>query len=128
LGRPGDSVSAGAAWGQVLSIAPAPPGGATAFTLNPAANLPASTTCEVTVAGTLLVDLAGTQLGPSVDFSFTTVGPPPASSTVPVYGAYSAPASATTIIALDRAVNVITGSGASARKPIQRRSSKGARK
>jgi hypothetical protein len=61
---------------ETFAIAPPLPGGAAAFTLTPAANLPAGTLCELHVAGSLVVDLLGTALGASVDVSFTTVSPP----------------------------------------------------
>jgi methionine-rich copper-binding protein CopC len=89
-----------------FGLSPSPPGGATAFTLTPSANLPAGTTCTATAVASQITDLAGTHLAADFAFSFTTDTPPAVTTTVPTNGAASVLASTTVTINFNKAVNV----------------------
>ncbi|HLX10432.1 MAG TPA: Ig-like domain-containing protein, partial [Thermoanaerobaculia bacterium] len=92
---------------EAFAIAPAPPGGAASFTLTPSANLPASTTCTVTVVASQVADVAaGTNLAADFVFSFTTGNPPAVTSTTPANGATAVLASTTVSFTFNHAVNV----------------------
>ncbi len=94
---------------EAFTVAPPPPpaGGATTFTLTPTANLPASTTCTVTVVASQVADVAaGTNLAADFVFTFTTGNPPAVTSTTPANGATSVLASTTVAFTFNHAVNV----------------------
>ncbi len=92
---------------EAFAIAPAPPGGVASFTLTPSANLPASTTCTVTVVASQVTDVAaGTNLAADFVFSFTTGNPPAVTSTTPANGATAVLASTTVSFTFNHAVNV----------------------
>ena len=55
---------------EAFTVAPAPPGGATTFTLTPSANLPADTTCTATAVAAQIADLAGTKMAADVTIGF----------------------------------------------------------
>ena len=90
----------------VFTLSPAPPGGATTFTLTPSGNLSAGATCSATAAASQIADLAGTHLATDFNISFTTDTPPSVVSMTPANGATSVPGSAMITINFDRAVNV----------------------
>ena len=92
---------------KAFTIAPAPPGGATAFTLTPTASLPAGTTCTVTVVASQVADVAaGTHMAANFVFSYTTDTAPTVTSTVPVNGATTVPLTTTITVNFSKAVNV----------------------
>jgi methionine-rich copper-binding protein CopC len=93
--------------GFTLAPAPPPAGGATSFTLTPTANLPAGTTCTVTVVASQVQDVtAGTHLAADFVFSFTTDVAPTVTSTAPANGATQQAPSTTITINFSKAVNV----------------------
>jgi methionine-rich copper-binding protein CopC len=92
---------------EAFTIAPAPPGGATTFTLTPSASLPVSTTCTVTAVASQITDVsAGTNLAANFTFTFTTGTPPTVTSTTPANGATNVLATAPISITFSKAVNV----------------------
>jgi methionine-rich copper-binding protein CopC len=93
-----------------FTLSPAPPGGVTAFTLTPTANLPAGTTCTVTAVANQIADLAGTNLAANFVFSFSTDAAPTVTSTTPAASATSVPLNSTVTFTFNKAVNVTASS------------------
>jgi len=92
---------------EAFTIAPAPPGGATSFTLTPSANLPAGTVCTATVVASQVTDVsAGTPMASNHVFSFTIDTPPTVSSTSPANLATGVSPSSTVSFTFNKAVNV----------------------
>jgi methionine-rich copper-binding protein CopC len=91
---------------EAFTLSPAPPGGATTYTLTPTANLPAGTVCTATAVASQITDLAGTHLAANDAVSFTTDTPPTVSSTTPTNGATAVLANTTIAITFDKTVNV----------------------
>ncbi len=89
-----------------FTVAPAPPGNATTFTLTPSANLPAGTTCVATAVAAQIADAAGTHLAANVTDSFTTDAAPTVTSTTPTNGATSVALNSTIVFTFNKAVNV----------------------
>jgi VCBS repeat-containing protein len=83
------------------------------FSLDPAATLPASTLCELTVVAAQIADTDGTPtaLAGDVVVTFTTapVTPPVVISTVPVDGATNFPAAGDLLVSFDQNVTLAAG-------------------
>jgi VCBS repeat-containing protein len=99
-----------------FTVTPASP--AASFVLHPTANLPANTTCTVTVVASQVTDV-GAGLNPTADyvFNFGVVPPPSVTSTAPVNGATSVPSTATVTFNFSESVNV-TGSAFKLECPV----------
>jgi len=90
---------------------------ASSFTLTPTSDLPAGTTCTVTVHASGIADVdAGSPLGADYQFSFTTDTPPSVTSTVPANGATDVNAGSTITINFSKSVSA-TGSAFSLECP-----------
>ena len=91
---------------EPFTLSPAPPGGATTFTLTPGSPLPAGVTCTVTVLASQVTDSTGTQLDADHSFSFTVDTPPTVTSTTPANGATNVLANTTPSVTFSKPVNV----------------------
>jgi methionine-rich copper-binding protein CopC len=89
-----------------FSLAPAPPGGVTTYTLTPISTLPAGTTCTATAVASQISDPAGTHPAANDAVSFTTDTPPTVTSTTPANGATSVAVSTAVTFTFSKAVNV----------------------
>jgi methionine-rich copper-binding protein CopC len=92
---------------EPFSLMPAPPGGASTFTLTPTGSLPQGTVCTVTVVASQVTDVSvGTHMTANYVFTFTTDVAPTVSSTTPAAGATAVALNGAVTITFSEAVNV----------------------
>ena len=93
-----------------FTVAPAPPGGANSFTLDPTANLPAGVTCTVRVTASQVTDTdpddPPDQMAADFTSTFTTDGAPAVSSTTPADGSTGLALDQNLTITFNKPVNV----------------------
>src|SRR5262249_36027289 len=103
---PGFKLECPAGTPVAFTLPPAPPRGATSFTLTPGGPWPAGVTCTGTAVASQITDLAGTHLASDLVFTFNTDTAPTVASTTPTNGATTVLATTTVSFTFTKPVNV----------------------